>query len=48
MSDSDVDVMYYHKKVTVRAIQEVTSGELLTKQAMGKNILSYIKKYLHT
>jgi hypothetical protein len=33
------------EKENMRAIRKVTSGELLTKQAMRKNVY---KKYLHT
>jgi hypothetical protein len=43
-----LSLAYLYVKVIVRsAIQKVTSGELLTKQTMRKNVIIY-KKYIHT
>jgi hypothetical protein len=39
--------MFQHLKVSTRAIQKVTSGELLTKQAMRETNIIY-KNYVHT
>jgi hypothetical protein len=40
-------VLRYRCKTYMRAIQKVTSGELLTKETMGKKFIMY-KKYVHT
>jgi hypothetical protein len=42
-----INEIWHTSDKNTRAIQKVTSGEVLTKQAMRKKLL-YTKKYIHT